>query len=58
MRSPFGGALTYRSRGGREVGLYGESVAPTMRLRDWWRNRNVIDPSDVFSFAIGAMVGF
>jgi hypothetical protein len=54
----FGSALTYRSRSGREVGIYGESVALTMRLRDWWRNRDVIDASDVFSFAIGAMVGF
>lgn len=53
-----GGALTHRSRGGRELGLYWESVALTMMLRDWLRNPDVIDASDVFSFAVGAMVGF
>jgi hypothetical protein len=54
-----GASLTREDRRrGRELSFYVEQVALTMALRDWWRNRDVIDPSDVVSLAIGVMVGF
>jgi hypothetical protein len=56
----FGGAVTRRGHGGRgrEVGFFAEAVALPLQLRDWWRNRNVIDASDVLTVAAGVMVGF
>lgn len=55
-----GGAVTRRSHGDqrREVGFYAEAVALPLQLRDWWRNRNVIDASDAVSVAAGVTVRF
>jgi hypothetical protein len=55
-----GAAVTRRARGerGREVGLYWELVALPLQLREWRKNPNVLDASDIFSFAVGVTVGF
>jgi hypothetical protein len=55
-----GASLTREDRGrrGRELSLHMEHTALTMQVRDGWRDRAVIDPSDVVSLAIGVMVGF
>jgi hypothetical protein len=60
MGVALGGAVTRPPRRDREreVGFYWEFVALPLQVRDWWRNRDVIDLSDVVSVAVGVTLGF
>jgi hypothetical protein len=52
------GAEATRRVGARTVGLYAELVALDFGLAYWLGNRDALGPTDVFSVAFGARVGF